>query len=903
MAGLGSQPILSGKLIALNLRALIFVGPSGNRIQLNRGAFKATLSRVDSGARPIAGGTIDFRGSHLWIQPSEDVVSTGNGIQGGFEIEAYDRKISGAKITVGTGLVYTATLAPRGAGNVTVRVNLADGAATLWAGDLVGRPTVSAGDATLPSIQLKGAALPASSANVVASSGQIDVDLSKLKGSAEELAIPGPQLGWRMIKPSVAIDRLEGAGAELPDRFAIAHADVTGMTTSNAETALTSSSGTNLFHGTASISFATLSEERRAGKSSWTNVQSDALSTILPAGLSLLNWDEAGLTSALKVDGQFTAAALKLGGIDIAQPFTAAIPQSNLAADLTIPVKFDLPAATGNIKFLNGDQTVAIEGRLGRLALDGRLVIPIPNVELARLEVPQGKFVANVGAAISVSPVIAGAKPNFLDATLDVTNSTDVSVSKARSTGAALINSTIFILSQPVIQIGSNGTRNPATVDFRADGGAVLLYDLGAGKTILAQAKLVVQNVTFGLIGPTPRILDLSGDRFTDPAVTLTSLTVAVDQIGPVKFGIADLNGLSISASHLQRDRAAGTSTGLAYSGDLDHAVTVQSVHAGQVQVDDAIEISGFDVKGLELHIKNASVDMGNGIELSRASLDLAVGDAQEVSVGPTTYRNIQAAQLSTGGRLSVHTAAFSVNDAVDFGVKLSLDGPDNALNGVGSVALGAFTGSARSPLVIKFDCAGSGQLDVDMEANFAVGGAALNAKMTQGKIEAEGSTKPIVALAHSTGPTGCSSPATKHVVQAKGKWWTDGICSKGLHLYHCRWESPEISYSYHYHLNVESLAVTALLTNPHIYLHYDGRIAACNVGVLNIGPVVALGGYSPGIDSPYPGLDNIVNGLIQIYLEPYQSAVLTAVGTGAGWLVSSIATPVGNVLCLGKAL
>jgi hypothetical protein len=33
------------------------------------------------------------------------VISTPSGIQGEFEIEAYDRKITGAKIEVGTGLV------------------------------------------------------------------------------------------------------------------------------------------------------------------------------------------------------------------------------------------------------------------------------------------------------------------------------------------------------------------------------------------------------------------------------------------------------------------------------------------------------------------------------------------------------------------------------------------------------------------------------------------------------------------------------------------------------------------------------------------------------------------------------------------------------------------------------
>src|ERR1022692_1588788 len=113
-----------------------------------------------------------------------------------------------------------------------------------------------------------------------------------------------------------------------------------------------------------------------------------------------------------------------------------------------------------------------------------------------------------------------------------------------------------------------------------------------------------------------------------------------------------------------------------------------------------------------------------------------------------------------------------------------------------------------------------------------------------------------------------------------------------------CPPASAEISYAYHIHLGVELLTATVLMTNPHLYLGSGGNIGVCNIGAATISGVVLAGGYSPGIDTPYPGLDNIVNGLIQIGFEPAQSLAASAIGNGVGLLFSAIATPAGNMLC-----
>jgi hypothetical protein len=117
------------------------------------------------------------------------------------------------------------------------------------------------------------------------------------------------------------------------------------------------------------------------------------------------------------------------------------------------------------------------------------------------------------------------------------------------------------------------------------------------------------------------------------------------------------------------------------------------------------------------------------------------------------------------------------------------------------------------------------------MEANFGIGGMHLNARMNGGKLSGDAGVGPIVAAIHNTGARSCNSPVTTHVIAPKGKWWTDGICSRGLKFYHCRWESPEISYSYHITLDVVSLSASAALSNPHVYLQEDGNLKVCNVG------------------------------------------------------------------------
>lgn len=904
MADAGALPVVSGKLSDLTLRALIFVGPSGNRIQLNRDSFRAVLSNVDSGVRSVAGGTIDFRGSKLWIKPSVDVLSTATGIEGEFEIEAWNRKILDARIVIGQGLTYTVSLAAKNESNVTVRINLQDGRTVLWAGDLFGQPlAVASGDMYLPSLTLKAANLKTNRIGVNAANGILHVALSGVSGSTSEALIPGPELHWKTRATSIAIANVDSKATQESKALVISHADFLGLTVRKAPTMLVAHDGAELFTGISDMTFAKLFESERAAKSTWTAVNSKALLSILPSGISRMNWNENGLTEKLTVDGQLDVERLKLGGMDLSQRLEIKITPSSLLADLVIPIKAEIPAASGSISFLNGDQTVAIQGRLDKFAIDGKLVIPLSDIEASRLEIAKNGLSIAVGAAVSLSPFVAGTKPNFLDAKLSLTNDSDIRVAKVNTAGTALLVANTLLLAQPVLKIGDNGTRNPATIDFKSEGVAKLRYNLASGKSTMMSAKLSASDVTFSLLGPPPRVLDLGGDQISDPVLSLKKISIEIDQLGAIKVERAELEKLSITASALVKPLPPGATSGVTYSGELSRPMTIEMARAGRVSIDDAIIISGFELNALDIGVSNASVSLGDGFTIARGSLDFGVLQTREVTVLDRSLRELKDARLAVAGRLGIRSPSVSINDAIDTKLSIRLDGQEDALNGKGSLRFGPFSGYARSPLVIKFDCRGTGQLNVQMETNFALIGGDFEAQMQNGKITAEGSTGPFVAAAHSLDPnTGCDNPVTKHVVQRQGEWWTDGICSRGFEIYHCRWESPEISYAYHIHLAVRNITATVAMSNPRVYMS-GNEMRVCNLGAAVVTPLVIAGGYSPGIDSPYPGLDNIVNGLIQIGFEPIQSLGLTGLGQGLGWFLSSAATAAGNALCIGKPI
>ncbi len=905
MNAIGALPIVSGRLRTLDMEAQIFTSSAGNRVQINSGNFAATLAEVDSGVRPVAGGTIDLRKSRLWIKLTDTLLSSSSGIQGEFEIEAWNRSIVDAHIGLGQHLTFVTTLQARDESNVAIRVNLTDGIARLWKGDLVSKlPIQSQGDVELPVITMKAARLQAAGVEVKATDGSISASLSEVTGTASEYAVPGPDLNWKMANSSMVTKRLDGNVNQRPTDLTIERAILRELSIDIGDTSLQTRSGADLYQGRSKVYFELLSEIERKVTSEWTNVRSPALSAILPKGFSKLTWQENGANSDLRFSGHGEFSDLKLGGLSLEQPLSLAFLPTRSNSDLFIPIKIDVPSASGKVSFSHDGHDIAVEGRLEKLAIDGKLVIPLNDLTRSSLQVPRDKLLLTVGAAVSVSPFIAGTKPNFFDAKLMVFNDTDVVIGLSKSSGSTLISTSVLLLAQPVLKIGDNGSESAATLDLKSDGVAKIRFDLDTGKTALVFANLSVSEVAFSLLGSQPRIVELGGNLIEDPTLSLKRLTVQIDQLGPIKIEQAHLDKLTIQAASVTKLRPTGTDEGLTYRGKLSRPLTLDSAHALHVRIGDKIVLGGFEINLFDLAIENATANLGGGMALRDTSLILKTKQIQEAQILNRPVGQVSGAQLLIDGKLELKSPSISLNNAVAAKIKVELDGPENALNGIGELQFGGFTGNARSELVIKFDCRDTGELRVPVESNLGVGGGMFELRLDQGQVSAQGTTGPFDASIHSLNrDTGCDNPVTKHVVQKQGEWWTDGICSRGFEIYHCRWESPEVSYSYHIHLSVRSLSANFLLSDPHVFLDHKGQISVCNRGALLLTPGLIAGGYSPGIDSPYPGLDNIVNGLIQGAFEPVESIILTGLGQGIGWLVSSTATTVGNLMCIGKPL
>jgi hypothetical protein len=123
-------------------------------------------------------------------------------------------------------------------------------------------------------------------------------------------------------------------------------------------------------------------------------------------------------------------------------------------------------------------------------------------------------------------------------------------------------------------------------------------------------------------------------------------------------------------------------------------------------------------------------------------------------------------------------------------------------------------------------------------------------------------------------------------------------LCTHGIFkIRKCWWESPEISFGYHIHLDVWFASGGVVMTQPVVLLH-DG-IKICNRGIVSATALGTLGGYTPQIDTPIPGADAIVNTILRTQFEPFESVTASAIAGGVGWLASGIATIFGNARCI----
>ena len=908
VAALGLKATLAGRLSALKLSASLFTGTPSNRVQIDRDAFSATLVAVEKGAHPLLGGTIDFSGSKAWIGSSARVVSQADGIEGEFWVEVWNRTIQNVLVALPGGSSYRADLRPRNVDNETLRLDLASGVARLWNADLSGTPAPAQdGDWALSSVAAQGVKATATTLQVRASGGAAEMALLGIKGTADTFEILTQALSWHLSGADMTIDALSASATQKADSLAAAAATLRNAAIKSAAGSLTATGG-ELVKGPVALNASLINATTVKAASAWKQPTSDPLSPMFPpSAISLLQLSTDGGRDSPSTALQMETTGVTIGGLGIERALRLVSGSSSGTLEIVLPVDIKVPATGGSVKLTDQGHELLLTGRLDKLQLTGRLVIPLTALDKTRLEVPKSAFQLSVGAAVAVSPFIAGAKPNFGSGALAFSNFSDLVVAR-QSTGVVLAHTDLLLLTNPVLQLGELASRATLAVDLRTDAGATLLYDLAQGRMVVGQAKLRLSDTSFALAGPAPHVLDISGDQITEPRITLGELLIDVDLIPPARAATARLANLDVSAEDIRHVRPPGESKGPAYRGHLSGPFHVGTINAAQLAWSDRIVFQQIEVGDVRFGLDRASAEFGDGTSVADGTIALALDKVAETKVGEQTRRVWTNGRLGVSGDLSLNGPDFALNGRVPVSLSVNVSGREDALAGSGSMKVDAFSGNARSRLQLDFKCDNGAKLEIPMEYNFASGGGTLDARFDSGELSANGSIAAIAADAHTVGVGhGCNGPKDKFVVAAAQRGWTDGICTQVFppKAWACRWEwsTPEVSFGYHIRLDIQFAHLATAMTNPRMFVR-PGRTSFCNVGVVQtVAPVIA-GGFAPQIDTAFGGSgEEFVNAIIAANFEAPQTMVASGIANGAGWLASSTATPLGNLLCIGKPL
>lgn len=907
MVAAGIQPIFSGRQTALQLRAFVYEGTQNNRVQINKEDFSATVVFADAGEHPVAGGRLSYKGSKLWIKSSKTILSKNDGIHGAILVTSWNRTIVGAHINLPGGLEYVADIRPRDEGNMTVEMDLNTGAAVVLDGDLVGIPKQEkVANARLDVLELNEASLPAASVRVVANHGVAEVWLGKVNGKAASARLPGKKINWTLDSTQVASDAIEAAVTQAKEGFIVGPATLHSLSLKSDSVRASNTAGQAFATGKGNINAQVLSAQDFDLRGDWLAPLNTALAPIFSNGrVTNLRLSLSGSQHNPSASIQLASLAMSIGALDLVRPTTLTTGTKPINVEISVPLDLEIPATGGSVELHDGAREIVLRGDLAALRLHGRIVIPLDDLLNSRLEIPQGQFNLEIGAAVSVSPFLAGTRPNFGSARIGVVNASDVVVA-SKSTGRLLLTTDILALGQPVFKVGDEGTSSPASLTLNSEGGAKLIYSLDSSKVLLGQAKFHATDIQFSLTGPAPHVLDFNGDLIREPRVEIKELQLEIDKLGSISIERGKISVLKIAADSIERRRRAGQPKGPAYSGKIIQPFEVETIVAGQVKIEDSVLFGGLDIKKPRFALEKGDFEPGDGSRFSNASIAIAVDRITQIGVAEEKQAFYTNAALAVSGRMHVDSGDFAVNNGIDAALRLRVSGPERAMSGVGNLDIGAFTGNARSSMEIDFKCNDVPKLKVPIEFNFGMTGSSFVATMHEGQLSAEGSVGPLGFDVHSVGSTGCNSPSDKKVIAAAQHGWTDGICTQLVppKAWACKWEwdTPEVSFTYHIRLDVAALNAPVAMTNPRFY-YQNSKVAVCNLGAVSVGvPFVFVGGYSPQIETNFGGdAEKIVNAIIAATFHPAQSLFATSLLTGAGWLVSEALTGSGNLLCIGR--
>ena len=901
-------PVLNAQLFRSN-------NGGGNRFQIDARQFKATLSRVQSGAISLAGGTMHLAGAKLYVENVTRVLALPDRLEGTLQIEAWNRNVVGAAITLPGGAVTTADLAPMtpNTENVTVHLDLAKRLARFWKARMRSTSLLSfaAPELALGPVVLREATLEVQNVEIKTTDGQSTAIVHNLAGTAGTAVFARDTDTAALDRPTLHVKELTslveapaGQGLVLS---ALSSSDVS-LESDRGE--VKTAGNAVLVRGGVKAHFAKLDSKMVDGNIDWSRPALPALSFLVSAeAAETLHLEVSGAPNSLKIQGKLAASRFNIGRVEISQEISIPFTLGAIGVEIRIPLAIALPPVGSSVTIRDDDQKALLSASITQGNLSGVVVIQWPELEKSRLEVPADSLRLTLANTVATKPFMAGATPSFASAGVVLTNATPLAVGK-ETTGALTISSELLALGQPIIRVGEKGKEARATLALSAQGTVRIGLDLATGHVSLLSGQFAARDVELALLDPSATI-DLSGTLISAPRIKLRELSLAAN--GELaEFSMA---GLTIDASHVSHPRPADRPSEVAFEATPAAPIKLDRM-SGSATLDDSLTFHPVTFSGFSLDLRDAAVQFGTDVAVGEARLTVS---AVSVSVLPQSapvqyvYQNIS---FWASGRLSVSGEAH-INDDAGFEISATASGLSDRLSGTGTAKVGAFTGWATSSIPAEAFC----KLNIPVEYNFASGGAALDVVVREGHFAATGNLAPLGVLLKSTGGASCDTEPEEFEILPE-KWVsTSGVCcveTKCLGpVCGCvRWEGCEwktklhdkVALKWHKRFEVHALGATATLTNPLLQLE-DGRLRVCNRGVVSIaslpGGVLLVGDVSPQVDSSVPLIDDVLRNSINPILSGSfglaESALATGLAQGVGFLASSLATPTGNLLCLGQ--
>lgn len=932
---LGAKVVLEGLLRGLYIRAYILKSNIGRQLWIEPWHMAAELGRVTSGLQDIAGGSMDLAGSRLWINNPTVFRTRGDALDGVFELETWNRKLVNALLAFPTGTSGRGTFAPIVGidnTNIKLRVDMRTAIATLWDASLQATeikltgPSLEIGNVTLlnPDVKAKRVSLGARK-------GQLYAKLADVSGVAKNMERGGGQFSFTAEAPEVRWGRGNARGHHDTASAMFGELEIADgyLRTAKAEMA---TAGGPLVSGPVTVTDIAVRGNSMRGQFKWEKPLCQWSSFAVPDGaVKNLQFKVSGpLDGVPALAGSMDVSSFQVGGVRIHRDMQLALPATNVAPEIRVPIVVDVANVGGAVEIVQPDATILLTAELTRLLLRASLVL-LPEEPLASwLEVDADNFQLQAQAAVASTPWFGSTRPMFAKAAIKARNHSLLRVARAGASGLITIDTAGMIVTDPVIQLGEGGKQFRAKTNISSDGAVSFAYCLDRGDIVIIKGRLTADVLEFESQDPNA-VVDVGGVLVTHPKGSVSNLVMTVDRVAntaTMNSGKIEMGGATVA-----RVRAADAPTDVQFRGAISENLTIAGIDGTPDFTATRIVLNRLDARNVAVAIREASVDIGQLISLNEASVIFRANrvtstkeeknsdsdtpvpvkpkflglkkledvclpilrDDQDPDLKQREYFETGyvefAGRLRLDGALDGGVTVHLANNPQISNASITASGRTDRLTGQGSAQFSGFVGGLTSGIETKANCEGGKLLRIPIATDIATAGGSLTVALNRGKGSFRGSLAGFGLAIRTTGQTECSSDWRKEVLVEAKSGWTEGICPTWKEpLRRCRWtwDTPEVSYEYRTKAVIRALAAAITMTNPYIEMG-EKKVGICNLGAAAVGPMKIIGGYYPEFRGNIPVVSQVANVFVGATAEAVESTIANTIGDKLGGFAGNL--------------